>query len=391
MKGSPSFLARILADLRRLDAALTRGLAKPSERVPLSGDAVRGPARLRRRLTFGPKVRADVWQLIADVVKAGISIQVTTETLAEGFRRSGRKGRALVLAELRAGVLDGNAGERLAPYVSPAERLILERLGKQKAHAVFDSAATLIRNRLALRKAMSGALAMPLLLAAGLIAIILFFGLQLLPALSQVIELDAITGWQGWIVQGVLAFSANPLRLAAILGGVAAAVVVSMRLWTGPGRTFADRFPPYSLMRLQAGTGFLFAVIETGRGGTAVTPALLERMAKTTGRYEASRIRALVPGLERTGNLGTAALEAGQGFPADETALVLQCLWNREGGIKSAGEFLERRLAQIESEVKARTAVLNAVLLVACTAAFLALISIALPVVDLIDSSMGSL
>ena len=391
MTGWRPLLARILADLRRLDAALTRGLGKPAERAPLSGDAVRGPARLRRRLAFGPKVRADVWQLIADVVKAGISIQVTTETLAEGFRRSGRKGRALVLAELRAGVLDGNAGERLAPYVSPAERLILERLGKQKAHAVFDSAATLIRNRLALRKAMSGALAMPLLLAAGLVAIILFFGLQLLPALSQVIELDAITGWQGWIVQGVLAFSANPQRLAAILGGVATAVVVSMRLWTGPGRAFADRFPPYSLMRLQAGTGFLFAVIETGRGGTAVTPALLERMAKTTGRYEASRIRALVPGLERTGNLGTAALEAGQGFPADETALVLQCLWNREGGIKSAGEFLERRLAQIESEVKARTAVLNAVLLVACTAAFLALISIALPVVDLIDSSMGSL
>ena len=381
----------LMARLRRLDAALTPGKGKPSGKTTLSGDPVSWPARFRRKLAFGATVRADVWQLIADVVAAGISIDVTVETLIEGYLRSGRKGRALVLAEMRAGLLAGNAGARLVPYVSPAERLPLGGLGSQEAEVVFDSTARLLRNRLALRKAMSGAMAMPLLLIAGLVGIFMFFGLELLPALSEVIDLETIGGWQGWIVGGTLAFSANPERVALVLGGLVAGILVSMRIWTGPGRAFADRLPPWSLMRLQAGTGFLFAVIEAGRTGTAVTPALLERMAKATGRYEASRIRALIPGLERTGNLGTAALEAGQGFPGDDIALVLRVLWNREDGIEKAGGFLERRLERIESVVRARMAVLNALLLAAVAGALVAMMFVTLPIVDGIMTSVGGI
>jgi len=155
-----------------------------------------------------------------------------------------------------------------------------------------------------------------------------------------------------------------------------------MRFWTGTGRVIADRFPPFSVMRLQAGTGFLFAIIEYGHNGTAVTTALLERMARATGRYEASRIRAMIRPLERTGNLGTAALSAGQGFPNDDIAVVLRVLWNRDNGIARAGMFLERRLDQIESTVKARMAVLNAVLLTLVTAVLVLLMSVMMPVFD---------
>ena len=390
MTSRESLPQRLLAGLRRLDAALA-GKAKggAGRQAALSGDPVAGPARLRRKLAFGAAARAEVWQLLADVVSAGVPIERTLELLIAEYRRSGRKGRALVLAEMRAGVGDGNAGERLAPYVSASERLVIEGLGSRKAGTVFGSAARLVRNRLALRKAMSGALAMPLLLVAGLVGIVMFFGLELLPALALVIDLDAIGGWQGWVVQGMLAFSANPGRVAGVLGGLAVAVIASMQLWTGQGRALADRFPPWSLMRLQAGIGFLFAVIEAGRAGTAVTPALLERMARATGRYEASRIRAMLPHLERTDNLGTAALEAGQGFPNDEMALVLQALWNREDGIDRAGDFVERRLEQVESAVKASMAVLNAMLMAAVAAALAAGLFIILPVVEQIMTSMG--
>lgn len=382
-------LAGLVDKLRRLDAALTPGAGKASGEEMLSGDPVGWPARLRRKLSFGAAARADVWQLLADVTAAGVSIDQAVEALIEGFRRSGRKGRALVLAELRSGLLTGNAGARLAPYVSAAERLPLGGLGDQKASVVFESTARLLRSQLALRKAITGSMAMPLLLIAGLVGIFMFFGLSLLPELGKVIDLDSIGGWEGWLVQGTLAFSANPERVAAILCGIVAAVILSMRLWTGPGRSFADRFAPYSLMRLQAGTGFLFAVIEAGRTGTAVTPALLETMAKATGRYEASRIRALIRPLGRTGNLGAAGLEAGQGFPDDEIALVLRCLWNEQNGIQKAGKFLERRLERIESTVRARMAVLNVVLLVAVTGALVAMILVTLPVVDEIMTSVG--
>ena len=380
-----------ITGLRRLDAALTPGAGAKSGQATLSGDPVAGPALLLRKAAFGPVARADTWQLLADIVQAGPKLDETVEMLIKGCLRTGRRSRALVLAEMRTGLRNGNFGERLAPYVSAAERLVLEGIGSREADKVLAGAARLVRNRMALRKAMQGAMAMPLLLFSGVIAIAIFIGLQLLPALAKVIDLDAIPGWQGWVVQGILAFSANPERVGAILGSVGVAIGVSTRLWTGPGRVFADRFPPWSLVRLQAGTGFLFAVIEAGRAGAAVTPALLERMAKAGGRYEASRIRALMPGLQRTGNLGTAALDAGQGFPDDELALVLQALWNRDDGVESAGDFVERRLERIESAVRARMAVLNAVLMATVAAALVIGLLVVVPVVDEMMSSLGGL
>lgn len=381
----------LVKGLRRLDAALTPGGGSKSGDGTISGDPVTGPALFLRKAAFGPVARADTWQLLADIVKAGPSIDATVEMLIKGCLRTGRRNRALVLAEMGVGVRDNNVGERLAPYVSAAERLVLEGIGSRKAEKVLAGAAQLVRNRMALRKAMQGALAMPLLLISGVVAIVIFVGLQLLPALGKVIDLEAIPGWQGVVVQGILAFSANPGRVGAILGGVIVAIAVSTRLWIGPGRTFADRFPPWSLVRLQAGTGFLFAVIEAGRAGTAVTPALLERMAKAGGRYEASRIRALIPGLLRTGNLGTAALDAGQGFPDDELSLVLEALWNRDDGVDRAGDFVERRLERVESAVRARMAVLNAVLMATVAAALVIGLLVVVPVVDEMMSSLGGI
>ena len=377
------FLQRVVADLRRLDAAVV-GMARKGERgtAPLSGDPVGLPGRVRRGLSFSTAARADTWELLADVTQAGVNPDEAVETMVETYRRPGRMGRALVLAEMHAGLLDGNVEERLAPYVSAPERLLLAGLGRQEPAAVFRGAARLLRNRMALRKALVEATAMPILLAFLLLALVLFFGLQLLPAFGEIVDFDTLPALQRVTVGVTLAISEDPQALAWWIGGFIAGVYALMRLWTGPGRAMADRFPPFSVMRLQAGTGFLFSICEYGQGGVAVTPRLLERMANTTGRYEASRIRALVGPLERTGNLGAAALEAGQGFPDNEMSAVLRVLWNRKRGIERAGKFLERRLERIESGVKARMAVLNVILLVLVTVVLGLLLSVMMPILQ---------
>ncbi len=381
----------LMARLRRLDAALSgKGKAGAGGQATISGDRVPLPARLWRGLLFGATTRAETWQLLADVTEAGINLDVAVETLIKAYRRRGRTGLALVLAEMRAGLLDGNAGERLSPYVSAPERLLLDGIESQDATAIFDGAARLLRNRTALRKALTEAIAMPVLLGFGLLALVLFFGLELLPTLGEIVDFDTLPPLQDIAVTVTLALSDDPLALAFRIAGIAAALAALMRFWTGRGRATADRFPPFSVMRLQAGTGFLFAVTEYGRAGVAITPRLMERMAKATGRYGASRIRALVPHLERTGNLGEAALAAGQGFPDDELAAVLQVLWNEKGGVERAGRFLERRLERIEGNVKARMAVLNAVLMIAVAAVLLVLMSITLPLVDQLNAGMGA-
>ena len=390
MTDRPPLGTGVMARLRRMDAALSGKSGKPSGQARFSGDPVRGPARLWRKLAFGAAARAELWQLLADVTEAGVDPGDAVETLIKACLRRGRKGRALVLAEMRAGLLDGNAGERLAPYVSAPERLLLDGIGSQNADAVFGGAARLLRNRMALSKALTAAIAMPVFLSVCLLALVLFFGLELLPAFAEIVDFDTLPPLQAGAVGITLAISGDPLALAFWIAGIATALVLLMQYWTGPGRAFADRFPPFSVMRLQAGTGFLFAVTEYGQAGVAITPRLLEDMARTAGRYGASRIRALVPHLERTGNLGTAALDAGQGFPDDELAAVLQVLWNEERGVERSGRFLERHLERIEGDVKARMAVLNVVLMIVIAAALLALMSVALPLVDQLNSAMAA-
>ena len=389
MSGS-SWLQKVLRAYQRLDAAVQRatgGKTAGAGSARLSGDRVTGVPLWLRQLTFGPATRAEIWQLLADVVEAGVSLDETLETMIDGYLRAGRNGPAKVLAEMRAGMLDGQPGERLAPYTSPPERLIFAALGSQEAHLIFGSAARLLRNRLALRKALTDAIAMPILLTVSLLALMLFFGYELLPAFAEIIDFDTLPPVQAMTVAVTLALSNNPAALFLGLATVLVVLGVLMRLWTGPGRVTADRFPPFSVLRLQSGTGFLFSVIEYGRNGTAISAILLQRMATIAGRYERSRIRALIRPLERSGNLGQAALEAGQGFPDDEIAVVLRVLWNRDDGISRAGEFLERRLAKIESNVRARMAVLNAVLLTLVTVVLVLLMSIMMPVFDQLNAA----
>ena len=351
----------------------------------LSGDPVSRPLRMIRAHSFGAAARADVWQLLADITGSGVALDEAIEALINGYLRTGKKGRALVLAEMLGGLQTGDPSTRLAPYTSPSERLILEGLGNQDAGRVFTSAARLLRNRLAMRKALTEAIAMPILLTISLFALILFFGIELLPALGEIIDFSSLPPLQAITVSVTLALSDSPARLFLWIAIGIAALFALMRFWTGAGRTIADRLPPFSVMRMQAGTGFLFSVIEYGRNGTAITAQLLERMAKATGRYEASRIRALSEPLEQTDNLGTAALNAGQGFPDDTLAVVLEVLWDREGGVDRSGKFLERRLEQIESAVKARMAVLNAVLITLVAIVLVLLMSIMMPVFDQIN------
>ena len=369
---------------------LRRAMETPSRRSKrvktLSGAPARGFTLVLRRMKFGMKVRSSVWRMISDVVASGVALDEALDSLIEGYQLTGQDDLAQVLAEMRAASLDGRIPERMSRYVSPAERLIMEGLGSQEADVVFSSASRLLRNRLAIRKAFNDAIAMPILLALSLLGLILFFGYELLPAFLEIIDEDELPVFQAVVVDVTMGLSHNPLLPFLIIGAIIACLVVLMRYWTGPGRVVADSFPPFSIQRMQAGTGFLFAVIEHGRIGSAVNADLLLSMARVTGPYEASRIQALVPFLEETGNLGTAGLEAEQNFPDDELSVIIRLLWNRSDGIGKAGEFLERRLDEIEERVRAKMAILNGILLVLVTFTLVALMSVMMPVFDQLNT-----
>lgn len=353
----------------------------------LAGVPARGVGRLWRRALFGPSTRAEVWQLLSDVLEgSGADLGRMMEAVAEGYAVQGRRTVAAVILEIRAGLGEGHVSERIAPYCGGAERILFDGLGKQSPGAVFGSAARLLQCQLAMRKAILGAIAQPLLLAAGFVGLLFFFGIELLPALSETVSYETLPAFQGWIVRSTLAFAADPFASCAWIAAGVATLLLAMRYWTGPGRTQLDRLPPFSLLRLQTGAGFLFAVVEHGRSGQSVTTRLIERMAGVATPYGRSRILAIARCYTAAGgNLGEAATAAGQGFPAPELSAVLRTLWNQPKGIDRIGAVLERWLRRIEDTVRARMAALNVVLLVLFSLALLALMSIAMPIIDQIN------
>ncbi len=362
---------------------------KPGTLPPrvLSGTPARGIGRLWRQALFGPSTRSEVWQLLSDVLEASrADLGRMMEAVAEGYAMQGRRTVAAVILEIRAGLGAGHVADRIAPYCGGAERILFDGLGKQKAGKVFGSAARLLQCQLAMRKAVIGATAQPLLLTAGFVGLLFFFGIELLPALSEVVSYETLPPVQGWIVRSTLAFAADPFATGMWIAGGIAALLLVVRYWTGPGRTQLDRLPPFSIVRLQTGAGFLFAIVEYGRSGQPVTTRVIERMAAVATPYGRSRILAIARCYTAAGgNLGEAATAAGQGFPAPELTAVLRTLWNEPKGIERIGDVLERWLRRIEDRVRARMAVLNVVLLALFALALLALMSIALPIIDQIN------
>ena len=238
---------------------------------------------------------------------------------------------------------------------------------------------------------MVNAVALPVVLLVGLIGIVFLFGLKLYPALEQIADFDTLPVFQQWVIATVNGIVAYPLIAAGGLAAFAAIILVALPNWKGFGRVTADNVFPFSLARLQSGAGFLFAVIEAGRSGQAVTVRLFYRMAEATSPYGRSRIKAIANTYVRAGtNLGEASLMAGQGFPAPELGAVLKMLWNEADGIERAGRFVDRWLANIEMRLKAKMIAVNGVLLSLIAAALIVLMSVALPIIEQITGDLYS-
>ena len=362
------------------------------------GQAVTGPVpratgltRVWRQIRFNRDVREEAWQLLADgLEEEGTDLGEMLEAVARSFRLRGKSTVSDTLLELRAGIGQADLAERLRPYTGSAERILFTGIGHQNAGQLLSGAARILRMELALRKALVNAIAMPVLLVAALFGLVLFFGLELLPALAEVVDFTALSGLQKTVVDVTLALSANPWVPGVGIVGFCGMISFAMHFWTGPGRTQADALPPFSLARVQAGAGFLFAVIEYGRTGEPVHTDLLDRMAAASPPYARSRIRAISRAYVDAGNnLGAASIQAGQGFPAVQMTTTLEVLWNRPGGIVRAGKRLERWMGRVEDRVKAAMAVLNAVLLTLVAAVLLALLSIMAPVFDQLNQATG--
>jgi type II secretory pathway component PulF len=315
------------------------------------------------RLYFGAKVREDTWRLLADLVAADQLLTKALETSARVAENSGRHQKAYILRDIETGVGRAQVQARIAQYVKGAEALVFKSIGKTQPESVFRAAAKLAAQQGQLTTALRSALALPVMLLVLVGVISYMMGSQLFPAMESIGSsadwpliariMSTVTKWfvnnVWWVVASIV-----------VLIGFVAWLLPN---WTGRGRKYADRYAPFSLYRLQQGTAFTFTVIELGRMGQLLGPALLKDMAYGASPYLASRLNAIAAEL-KTQSFGTSLDRTGLEFPTSDLIQICIALEGASGWIDRFSKFLDRWLEQLEQRIKEQIAALNFLLMI---------------------------
>ncbi len=315
------------------------------------------------RAGFGLRVRAEVWQTLADFSATGLELGAAIETTAAIYRDRGDRSVAHILGELRRSLGAGAMRPAIMRY-APDDALMFSGEGRIEAAPMFAGAAKIARGRLTLRRAVRSALAGPLLAVLALVGLYYILGASLFPAVRELapperwpLYAKVIHVIAGGVHDHILI--AAPSAAALVFG-----VALSTRYWYGPGRALADRVPPWSLYRMQTGLMFLMLLVESGKMGRNLNTAWLLELARLSNPYVRDRIGAIA---RRAGNdpagIGAAAMSCGNGWPAPALNTALAAYCRQENWLRNFSAYLDRWMERADERARAAAALANYILL----------------------------
>lgn len=312
------------------------------------------------RLQFGATARLRLYRKLAKMLGNGLPL---LKILDELWLRASQQGRkpaepmAVLLADCRRTVQNGRTlAEGLAFYVPATEAMIIGA-GEQsgRLEATLGSLAGVVQAERRIRQVIFAGLGYPAAVVAMVIGYLYVFGTRVIPEFTSIV--DPAT-WHGaarslyvmsrlvqqWLVPALL--------LAALL---LAALLLSMPYWRGNLRVFADRFAPYSVYRLIAGSGFLMAFAALQFAGITVEKSLA-RLAEQARPWLRERLDGALLGVKSGLNCGEALRVAGYGFPSPEVVDDL-CVYAEYKGFPDAlkllaDEWMEDGVAAVTQQMK---------------------------------------
>lgn len=323
------------------------------------------------KLTFSRQVRAEVWQMIADLTGTGMELGRALDLVGRSFAAR-NSGVLAILKDLRRSLASDRFREIVRKYVPESEALIFSKFGSVNDADLFRAAARISRVEAEIQKAIVSAVARPAFLLLIMVVLLYFLGKDFYPVLTLVAPMeDWPQTWQ-FVAAIALWVAANPLMLFVYLGLFYLVYKLVQRGYVGPFRKRLDKIPPFSLYRLSVGATFTFVILENAAVGNAINSALLRNLSKDASRYGRSRIMAIARHISAM-NIGAAAIEAGQNFPDPELNAVLEAYSEQKDWVNNFRKYADTWLQRLEAKVKAAVAVLNMILLI-IAAAFIAVV-----------------
>ena len=146
----------------------------------------RARAEASGALVLGGKARVDVFRMIADLLEAGFSLERALEVAAQAAKDQGQGARARLLRSWRRALLEDRFAESAAGALPASEAMIFHAYGRVDAAMLFAAAARVAEMRDRQLAAVWKALAMPLVLAVGLVVLLWAAGGHFIPVIETV-------------------------------------------------------------------------------------------------------------------------------------------------------------------------------------------------------------
>lgn len=306
--------------------------------------------------------RIDLYHTIADLLAAEFAIEKALATAQTTMKAQGNTFEALPLDHWRRALTRGRFPAEVARWVPASEAMIFAAYGRVPAQPLFAGAARVAEMRDRQTAAVRDAVAMPLLLAATVLALLWGAGEIFIPAMDPILPVDKWP-WTGRIFRSMALFI-HTWPHAILTGLVVAALVARQVLlrWKGPGRALLDRVAPFSIYRTVVGSAFLFVLLEYLRAGLDLNDRTFDELKRWSSPYTRHRISAIQARMRGGLGLGRAMMGSGLGFPDPTLSPVVAALDGVPGWDTKLSRFVDRWILRSEALMKTRSAAINVVL-----------------------------
>lgn len=323
------------------------------------------------RLQLTTQLRLRLYRKIAKMLGNGLPLLKVLEELELRASHEGRKpseSQAITLSDWRLVVQNGGMlSEAMQWWVPHTEQMII-MAGEQsgRIEEALLTVAGVVQSSKRIRAAIIGGLAYPSALLAMTIGYLYLFGKTVIPRFAMIVDPHR---WHGVAhsLYTMSKFVQNGMVYCVIaLALFIALLAYAMPRWSGTGRIFLDRYPPFSIYRLVVGCGFLVAFSSLQTAGFTVEKSL-NRLAMHAKPWLRQRIDDMLFGVRSGLNVGEAMKNTGYRFPSAEIVDDL-CVYAEYKGFADAlkalaDEWMQEGVAALEVQMK----VLNGVAIILLT------------------------
>jgi type II secretory pathway component PulF len=274
--------------------------------------------------------RVKLWRKLSKLLSDGIPIITSLDELRNV--RLKKDATYFALKEWAAVMKNGKRfSDATLDWVTSEEAMLLMAGDQAGALAIsMQSVIKVTKAKQSIKSAVLNGIAYPAFLFILAFAVMFMFSNKIIPAFAKAARSDNWVGiartmidvsgfvqhWFVWMVLGVI------ILIAALL--------ISMPLWSGPTRTIFDRYPPYSIYRIQQGASWLIAMSALIQAGVRIESAMEQLMAKSSN-WAKVRIFAALRGMKSGKNLGAALVQTKYEFPDREIISDIQIYANKSG------------------------------------------------------------